>query len=177
MIPATVCEIAQLGASVLRQTALPVSDIGSADVQQLISDMHTTLASTEGVGLAAPQIGVSKQVVIVASRPSKRYPSAPLMEATVMINPTFQPLSDQKLKDWEGCLSVPGVRGLVPRYQDIQVDYISEQGVAITQRLEGFVARVFQHEYDHLQGKVYLDRVVDNADIIAESEYFNVSSG
>lgn len=89
------------------------------------------------------------------------------MEATVVINPTFQPLSDQKLKDWEGCLVCP-VCGSVPRYQDIQVDYISEQGVAITQRLEGFVARVFQHEYDHLQGKVYLDCVVDNADIIAE---------
>jgi peptide deformylase len=171
---ANVCEIAQLGANVLRQTAAVVPDVKSADIQQLINDMQSTLSATEGVGLAAPQIGVSKRVIIVASRPTRRYPSAPLMEPTVMINPSFQPLSDYKAKDWEGCLSIPGVRALVPRYQDISIGYIDPQGIAVALKLEGFVARVFQHEYDHLEGRVYLDRVESNVDIIAESEYFKL---
>jgi peptide deformylase len=174
MITANVCEIAQLGTAVLRQKAAVVQDVHSNDVQQLIKDMQSTLSSTEGVGLAAPQIGVSKRVIIVASRPSKRYPAAPLMQATVMINPCFQPLSDSKVKDWEGCLSIPGVRALVPRYQTIHIDYTDTQGVAIAQKLDGFVARVFQHEFDHLEGLVYLDQVENNADIIAESEYFKL---
>jgi peptide deformylase len=167
-------EIAQLGANVLRQTAVDVPDVYSADIQQLIKDMHTTLSATEGVGLAAPQIGVSKRIIIVASKPTRRYPCAPLMEATVMINPSFQTLSDVTEKDWEGCLSIPGVRALVPRYTDIMIYYTDRDGIAVSLPLKGFVARVFQHEFDHLEGKVYLDRVENNADIIAESEYFKL---
>lgn len=167
-------EIAQLGAKVLRLQAEAVEDVHSTETRQLIAALEDTLATTAGVGLAAPQIGVSKRVIIVASKPTSRYPKAPLMEATVMINPAFTPLSDAKIKDWEGCLSVPGIRALVPRFREIRIHYIDQQGKTIESTLEGFVARVFQHEFDHLEGKVYLDRVEDNSDIVAETEYFKI---
>ena len=170
----SVSEIAQLGAKVLRLKAAAVTDSQSTEIQQLIKTLQNTLASTQGVGIAAPQISESKQVIIIASRPSPRYPNAPLMEPTVMINPAFQALSDTTEKDWEGCLSIPGIRALVPRYKDIQITYSNEQGTVVEAKLEGFVARVFQHEVDHLEGKVYLDRVENNRDIVAESEYFKM---
>jgi peptide deformylase len=168
------CEIAQLGAKVLRQHAELVDQVDSPDIRQIINAMQTALAATEGVGLAAPQISQLKRIIIVASRPSARYPNAPLMLPTIMINPVFEALSNEKEKDWEGCLSIPGIRALVPRYKAIQVQYNDEQGCAIEQKLEGFVARVFQHEADHLDGKVYLDRVESSADIISESEYLKL---
>lgn len=167
-------EIAQLGAPVLRQIAEAVDDIHCDGIRQLIETLKTTLANSQGVGLAAPQMGVSKRLIIVASRPTTRYSYAPLMQPTVMINPSFTPLSEAQEKGWEGCLSIPGIRALVPRYTDISIDYLDSQGQAVTMVLSGFVARVFQHEYDHLDGKVYLDRVVDNADIVAESEFFKL---
>jgi len=169
-----ISEIAQLGAKVLRLKAAAVTDSQCTEIQQLIKTLQDTLASTQGVGIAAPQISESKQVIIIASRPSSRYPKAPLMEPTVMINPTFQALSDTTEKDWEGCLSIPGIRALVPRYKDIHITYNNEQGTLVEAKLEGFVARVFQHEFDHLEGKVYLDRVENNHDIVAESEYFKI---
>ena len=171
---ANICEIAQLGATVLRLQAQMVTDIQSAEIQHIIETLQDTLATTQGVGIAAPQISVSKRIIIIASRPTPRYPSAPLMEPTVMINPAFHPLSDTREKDWEGCLSVPGIRALVPRYTEILTNYTNQQGDLVEARLEGFVARVFQHEYDHLEGTVYLDRVEDNRDIFAESEYFKI---
>ena len=171
-----ISEIAQLGANVLRLQAQKVTDSQSDEIRQLIATLQDTLASTQGVGLAAPQIGVSKRVIIITSRPTPRYPSAPLMEPTVMINPDFQPLSDTKEKDWEGCLSIPGIRALVPRYKEIEINYTNQQGMLVETRLEGFVARVFQHEFDHLEGAVYLDRVETNLDIFAESEYFKIFS-
>ena len=171
---ANISEIAQLGAKVLRLKAQAVTDLQSAELQQIINSMQNTLATTQGVGIAAPQISVSKRIIIVASRPSPRYPCAPQMDPKVMINPSFQTLSDNREKDWEGCLSIPGIRALVPRYTEILVSYITQQGGLVETQLEGFVARVFQHEYDHLEGKVYLDRVEDNRDIVAESEYFKI---
>jgi peptide deformylase len=171
---ANICEIAQLGAKVLRQQALLVTDIQSAEIKEIIQSMQDTLASTQGVGIAAPQISLSKRIIIIASRPSPRYPSAPLIKPTVMINPTFQTLSDIREKDWEGCLSIPGIRALVPRYREILINYTNQQGVFVETKLEGFVARIFQHEFDHLEGKVYLDRVENNRDIFAESEYFKI---
>ena len=170
----TIAEIAQLGAKALRLNAETVTAIQSLEIQQLIKTLQDTLASTQGVGIAAPQISESKQIIIVASRPSNRYPHAPLMEPTVMINPVFHPLSAETEKDWEGCLSIPGIRALVPRYKIIQIAYKDTNGEDITAELEGFVARVFQHEVDHLEGKVYLDRVENNQDIFAESEYFKI---
>ena len=169
-----ISEIAQLGAPVLRLQAQVVTEPQSAEIQQIIETLQNTLATTQGVGIAAPQISISKRIIIIASRPTPRYPSAPLMEPTVMINPAFQTLSDTREKDWEGCLSVPGIRALVPRYTEILISYINQQGDLVEARLEGFVARVFQHEYDHLEGTVYLDRVEDNRDIFAECEYFKI---
>jgi peptide deformylase len=171
-----ISEIAQLGANVLRLPAQRVTDSRSAEIRQLIATLQDTLATTQGVGIAAPQISVSKRIIIIASRPTPRYPSAPLMEPTVMINPAFQTLSDTQEKDWEGCLSIPGIRALVPRYTEILINYTDQQGAGVKTRLEGFVARVFQHEFDHLEGVVYLDRVEDNRDIFAESEYFKIFS-
>ena len=169
-----IAEIAQLGAKILRQQALAVEDVHAADIRQAIDLMQQTLSGTQGVGLAAPQINVSKRIIIVASRPTRRYPYAPLMEPTVMINPYFQALSDAKEKGWEGCLSIPAIRALVPRYQSITTQYTDQQGVLRTLELEGFVARIFQHECDHLDGKLYLDRVEDNGEIISESEYYKL---
>jgi len=167
-------DIAQLGAKVLRQTATSVEDVGSIDTSQLIEDLRSTLASTQGVGLAAPQVGISKQLIVVASRPTLRYPMAPFMEPTIMINPRFINRSDAKEKDWEGCLSIPGIRALVPRYKHISVQYTNEQGLHVELELDGFIARVFQHEHDHLIGKVFLDRVESNIDVFSETEYLKL---
>jgi peptide deformylase len=165
-----------LGAEVLRLRAEPVAEVDSADNREVIAAMKATLANTQGVGLAAPQIGVSRRIVIIASRPTPRYPKAPLMEPTVMINPTFTALSEATEKDWEGCLSIPGIRALVPRFKDIRIDYSDERGNSIEARLQDFIARVFQHEFDHLNGLVFLDRVESNRDIFSESEYLKLLS-
>lgn len=167
----TIPPIAQLGNPVLRQIATAIANGQDNESLELIANLQTTLANSQGIGLAAPQIGVSKRLIIVASRPNARYPYAPLMAPTVMINPEFTPLSDKQEKDWEGCLSIPGIRAQVPRYTDIAITYTDTSGQTNNQTLTGFIARVFQHEYDHLEGKVYLDRVVDSHDIVAESEF------
>ena len=169
-----IADIAQLGAPVLRQPAASIIDANDLDTLQTIEIMHDTLAASDGVGIAAPQIHISKRIIIIASRPNKRYPNAPLMSPTVMLNPSFQPLSEQKDKDWEGCLSVPGIRALVPRYRSITIRYTDLSNQIQEKILEGFVARIFQHECDHLDGKVYLDRVENNGDIVAESEFYRL---
>ncbi len=166
--------IAQLGAEVLRLRAHEVQDINAPEMQEVINDLFASLASANGVGLAAPQISASWRMMIIASRPSERYPYAPEMEPTLMINPSFESLSDVREKDWEGCLSIPGIRAKVPRFTQIKVNYINALGDAVIQDLVGFVARVFQHEYDHLDGLVYLDRVESNKDIISESEFLKL---
>lgn len=167
-------EIAQLGAKVLRQHAQIVADVHTLESLHIINTLKITLANTSGVGIAAPQISVSKQIIIVASRPTPRYPHAPVMEPTVMINPGFETLTEIKDKDWEGCLSVPCIRALVPRYRSILIHYTDLQGQLVETKFDGFIARVFQHEFDHLQGLVFLDRVENNRDIISESEYFKL---
>ncbi len=167
-------EIVQLGNTVLRQLAIPVVDFNSPQLLHIIAEMLAALAQSKGVGLAAPQLGYSVAVIIVASKPTTRYPNAPLMPPIVMINPSFCCLSNQQKKDWEGCLSIPGIRALVPRYCEITVNYTDVQGKLMTVQLNDFVARIFQHEYDHLHGLVYLDRVENNRDIISESEFFKL---
>ncbi len=161
-------EIAQLGMAVLRCQAKEVPNMHSTEMQAIISDLFTTLANTNGVGIAAPQISESWRIMVIASRPSERYPYAPEMEPTLMVNPSFEPLTEAQEKDWEGCLSIPSIRAKVPRFTQIKVSYTNAAGELINQTLEGFVARVFQHEYDHLNGLVYLDRVENNQDIISE---------
>ncbi|MCF4969759.1 peptide deformylase [Nostoc sp. CMAA1605] len=163
--------IITLGNSTLRQQAVEVQNVHDARIQKLIDDLITTATNANGVGIAAPQVAESVQLFIVASRPNPRYPHAPEMPPTAMINPKIVAHSTEIVKGWEGCLSVPGVRGLVPRYQTIQVEYTDRDGKLQTLELSDFVARIFQHEYDHLNGLVFLDRVESNLDIVTEAEY------
>ncbi len=165
-------EIVQLGAEVLRLHARPVDDFYVEEFQRLIEVMHAMMLDSNGVGIAAPQLGFSLQIVIIASRPTARYPKAPEMSPLLLVNPRYQVVDETLIKDWEGCLSVPGIRALVPRYRAVKVDYQDAQGMARQIDLRDFPARVFQHEFDHLQGLVYLDRVESNRDIISESEFF-----
>lgn len=164
-------KIAQLGASVLRQQAQSIEDVSSNLVVKIVEKMLFTLAESNGVGLAAPQIFESVCIVIIASRPSDRYPLAPEMEPVVMLNPEFEVLSQDTSKDWEGCLSIPGIRALVPRYEKIKISYRDQEGILKELVADSFIARIFQHEYDHLNGLVYLDRVENNRDIISEFEF------
>ncbi len=166
-----VLEIAQLGNPVLRQTAKPIENIRDEQIQLLIDQLLATVEQQNGVGIAAPQLGQSYRLLIIASHPSARYPHAPMMEPTPMINPRVKDHSNEMVKDWEGCLSIPGIRGFVARYQEIELEYLDRLGNYRQQILSGFIARIFQHEYDHLEGKVFLDRIVDMQEIMTESEY------
>jgi peptide deformylase len=168
---AQILEIAQLGNPVLRRCAQPIVKINDPLVQRLIDDLILTAAQTQGVGIAAPQVSVSGRLFIVASRPNLRYPNAPVMEPTAMINPLIIDCVGEPVKGWEGCLSVPGIRGLVPRYPTIRVEYTSREGNLHHVELTDFVARIFQHELDHLEGKVFVDRVESTQDLMSESEY------
>lgn len=164
-------EIAQLGNPILRRCAQPVTQVNHPQIQRLIDDLILTVNQTHGVGIAAPQVSVSDCLLIVASRPNLRYPHAPIMEPTAMINPRIINCSGEPVKGWEGCLSIPGIRGLVPRYPMITVEYTSREGKLHQVELTDFVARIFQHELDHLEGKVFLDRLETTQDLMSESEY------
>jgi peptide deformylase len=164
-------EIVQLGNPILRQPAQPVADFNDATLQGLIDSLLATAAAANGVGIAAPQVAQPYRLFIVASRPNPRYPHAPVMEPTAMLNPRIIDHSADKVKDWEGCLSIPGIRGLVPRYRTVTVEYWNRQGQCQQQQLTDFVARIFQHELDHLNGIVFLDRVESTRDLITEQEW------
>jgi peptide deformylase len=161
----------KLGNPILRQSSSDVANVKDDHIQKLIDDLIVTVKETSGVGIAAPQVAECYRLFIVASRPNPRYPDAPLMEPIVMINPKIIDHSPETVKGWEGCLSVPGIRGLVPRHQYITVEYTDRNGDLKNVRLEDFVARIFQHEYDHLDGIVFLDRVESTEDLISEEEY------
>ena len=163
--------IIKLGNPILRQKAVVVENVQDEKIQNLIDELITSVVQANGVGIAAPQIATSYRLFIVASRPNARYPHAPEMQPTAMINPQIVAHSSEMIKDWEGCLSVPGIRGLVPRYQTIEVEYTDRNGSSQKQELTDFIARIFQHEYDHLEGLVFLDRVENNQDLISEEEY------
>lgn len=164
-------QIIQLGNPLLRQKSTPVENIYALSCQKLIDNLVATVVQADGVGLAAPQVGENYRLIIVASRPNHRYPQAPKMEPTAMINPQITAHSDEVVKGWEGCLSVPGIRGLVPRYQTIEIAYNDRYGNFNKLVLTDFVARIFQHEYDHLEGIVFLDRVETTYDMMTEAEY------
>lgn len=173
---AKLLQIAQLGNPILRKKASFVKNIFNKEIQDLIDDLLETLNDNEGVGISAPQVYQSKQIVILASKPSKRYPHAPKMKPTVIINPKIIKFLGETVKDWEGCLSIPRIRALVPRNTKIQVEYQTRKGIKVLRVFKDFVARIFQHEYDHLQGIMILDRVETNKDIIAEKEYQKIIS-
>lgn len=163
--------IAQLGNPILRHQAHLVDNVHDERLQQLIDQLIATAAASNGVGIAAPQVSESYRLFIVASRPNSRYPNAPEMEPTAMINPRIIAHSTEIVKGWEGCLSIPGIRGLVPRYQTIEVEYTTRDGQLHRQELTDFVARIFQHEYDHLNGIVFLDGVESTHELLTEQEY------
>lgn len=144
----------------LRPTGI-VKDFASAELKDLITDLFDTMAAAGGVGLAAPQIGVGLQVVIFGFERSERYPDAEPVPTTILVNPLITPLGNEEEEGWEGCLSVPGLRGMVPRYQRIRYQGFNERGEALDRSVEGFHARVVQHECDHLIGKLYPMRMRD----------------
>ncbi|XGW00560.1 MAG: peptide deformylase [Leptolyngbya sp. BL-A-14] len=170
-------EVIELGNPVLRQKAQLVHDVQSERIQRLVENLIVTVKEANGVGIAAPQVAQSDRLFIVASRPNLRYPNAPMMEPTAMINPSILAHSDETVKGWEGCLSIPGIRGNVPRYQAIEVAYTGRDGKQHKQELTDFVARIFQHELDHLDGIVFIDRVESTQDIITEREYQRIVTG
>lgn len=164
--------IAQLGHPVLRQRAKQVDDILGFECQQLIKTMMATVAEAGGLGIAAPQVHHSLRIFIMCSKPNQRYPDAPLMEPTAIINPEICEYSTEVEKGWEGCLSVPSIRGLVPRHKSITVKYFDQNGVEHIKELTSFIARIFQHEFDHLNGLTFMDRVESNQDLISEREWY-----
>lgn len=156
-------EILKMGDPRLLRIAPLVPDamLGSAELDALIADMFETMAAAGGVGLAAPQIGVDLQLVIFGVSHSERYPDAPEVPQTILLNPVITPLSHDMEDGWEGCLSVPGLRGVVSRYSMIRYEGIDPQGGRIDRRVDGFHARVVQHECDHLIGRLYPSRITD----------------
>ena len=158
----TVREILKMGDPRLLRVAQPVREFGTPQLKALVADMQDTMRAASGAGLAAPQIGVDLQVVIFGTdAPNPRYPDAPPVPRTVLLNPVITPLGEEQDEDWEGCLSVPGLRGMVPRWRRIRYTGFDERGRTIEREAEGFHARVVQHECDHLVGKLYPMRVRD----------------
>lgn len=168
-----ILKVARMGHPVLRQEAEPISpeQITSPEVQDFIDDMIETMYDYDGAGLAAPQVHVSKQIVVMEVSQNPRYPNAPAIPLTVYINPEITPLTEEMDEDWEGCLSVPGLRGRVPRYTKIQLRAYDRDGQRVDFVAEGFHARVIQHECDHLWGKLYIDRVRDTASLTFMEEF------
>jgi peptide deformylase len=155
-------EILKLGDARLLRVAQPVRAFDTPELRALVTDMEDTMKAANGAGLAAPQIGVDLQLVIFGSDVvNPRYPDAPPVPRTVLLNPTITPLGEEEEEGWEGCLSVPGLRGMVPRWRRIRYSGFDERGAPIEREAEGFHARVVQHECDHLVGKLYPMRVRD----------------
>ena len=170
-------QIAQLGHAVLRTPANPVDLPANEALRALAEDMMATMRDADGVGIAAPQVYELMSLFIVASKPNPRYPDAPLMEPEFVANPEIVWRSDELVKGWEGCLSIPGIRGHVPRHRRIRARYRTLDGVEVEREFDDFVARVFQHEDDHLRGIVFLDRLESNRDIISEKEFRKLGGG
>ena len=157
----SVREVLRMGHPVLRQKALPVENLASPELRELVRDMKETMASLNGAGLAAPQIGVSQRVVIFGVESNPRYPDAEEVPFTVLVNPKLTFLTREVEEGWEGCLSVPGLRGVVPRYTKLRYTGFDHEGNPIDRVAEGFHARVVQHECDHLDGILYPQRMQD----------------
>jgi peptide deformylase len=157
----TVREILKMGDPRLLRRADPVTEFDTPAMRELIACMFDTMHAANGAGLAAPQIGINLQLVIFGFRQNLRYPDAPPVPETVLINPVLTPLSQETAEDWEGCLSVPGLRGVVPRWTRLRYEGMDQYGAPIVREVDGFHARVVQHECDHLAGILYPMRVRD----------------
>jgi len=154
-------EVLKMGDPRLLQQARPLEQFNTPELHALLADMRDTMEHLSGAGLAAPQIGIDLQVVIFGVEQNERYPQAEEIPDTVLINPVLTPLSDELEEDWEGCLSVPGLRGMVPRHARLRYQGYDEKGNRIDRSVTGFHARVVQHEYDHLLGILYPMRIRD----------------
>lgn len=156
-------QILKMGDPRLLRTAqlVPANMLGSPELTQLIEDMMDTMNASNGVGLAAPQMGVDLQLVLFGFEHNERYPDMAAVPFTVLINPVITPLDTQQEEGWEGCLSVPGLRGMVPRWAHIRYEGVDPQGVSIVREVSDFHARVVQHECDHLFGTLYPMRIKD----------------
>lgn len=167
-------EILRMGHPVLRQVARPLTDAERADpaLRTLVEDMTDTLDASGGIGLAAPQIGESVRLAIIRipGGPS-RYGELPTIPLTVYVNPEIEVVEPEEAGYWEGCLSIPGLRGFVERPQHIRVRWLDLDGAEHSTELEGFLATVFQHEFDHLDGRLYVDRMTDTTRLMYESEF------
>ncbi|HHO59173.1 MAG TPA: peptide deformylase [Thiotrichales bacterium] len=153
--------VLRLGDPRLLRTAREVTEFNTPALDALVEDMLDTMQAEDGAGLAAPQIGVDLRVVVFGFETSERYPECSPLPRTLLVNPVIKPLSDEQLAGWEGCLSVPGMRGVVSRYNRVQYSGLTPQGEAVEVVAEGFHARVVQHECDHLDGILYTQRLVD----------------
>jgi len=156
-----VVPVLKMGHPLLRQVAARVEALGSAELRALVTDMDDTMRALNGAGIAAPQIGASLRVVIFEVRENPRYPHVAPVPYTVLVNPEVTALGAEQEEGWEGCLSVPGLRGLVPRYRRVRYRGFSPEGEPIDRTVEGFHARVVQHEVDHLEGVLYPQRIRD----------------
>lgn len=174
-----ILKVARLGHPVLRQLAEPVSPeaILSPRVQELIDDLIETMYEYDGAGLAAPQVHVSQQIVAFAVETNPRYPEAPELPLTILINPKITPVGTAMEEDWEGCLSVPDLRGKVPRHTHIDVEAYDRNGKKLRFRASDFHARVVQHECDHLFGKVFLDRMTSMESLSFVREFLRYGAG
>lgn len=153
--------VLKMGEPLLRQVAAPVTQFGTAELAALVRDMDDTMRALSGAGIAAPQIGVGLRVVIFEVQSNPRYPQVMPVPYTVLVNPVLTPLGEEQEEGWEGCLSVPGLRGLVPRFRRVRYQGFDASGMPIDRSVEGFHARVVQHEVDHLDGVLYPQRVRD----------------
>jgi peptide deformylase len=158
-----ILKVARLGHPVLREKSLPlpIDEIRSSEIQRLIDDMVETMREYNGAGLAAPQVHVLKQICVIEVQGNPRYPEAPAIPLTVLVNPVVTSLTEETEDGWEGCLSVPDMRGVVPRQTAVRLEAYDREGARVDVVAKEFFARVIQHETDHLQGKVYLDRMRD----------------
>jgi peptide deformylase len=159
----SILKVTRLGHPVLRKITeqVPLQELQSPAMQKFIDDMIETMKEYDGVGLAADQVFESNQVAVLEVADNPRYPNKPAIPLTVLVNPEIMPLSEEMEEDWEGCLSIPDLRGLVPRFKTIRVQALDRNGSALDFVAKDFHARVIQHEFDHLNGKVYLDRMRD----------------
>jgi peptide deformylase len=164
-------QIALMGNPILRQQSAEIADAQDSVIHTLVEDMLATTLHSSGVGLAAPQVFEPLRLIILASRPNPRYPNAPEMTPTGLINPELLWASDERETGWEGCLSIPGMRGLVPRHRRIGVRYLTGDGAQMEYEYEGFPARIFQHELDHLNATLFPDRLESLHDLYTEQEY------
>lgn len=168
--------VLRMGHPLLREVAGPVGEFNTPELETLLADMFDTMAAFNGAGLAAPQIGVSRRVVIFGVDHNPRYPEAEPVPTTVLINPEITILTEETEPGWEGCLSVPGLRGVVPRYRRLRYVGFDQHGERFEREAEGFHARVVQHEVDHLDGILYPQRMQDlstlgfEAELLAENE-------